>query len=60
MATSSPSAAADQPLVHEFIRRFGRRPTLEELAKYEAFGERTDEPVLTRVRHLVARLMARG
>lgn len=51
---------ADQVLVHQFIRLFGRRPTAEELARYQyartGIGVRQPSNVRVRLAQLVTRL----
>lgn len=59
MIVSYPSSD-DQPLVHQFIRRFGRRPTHDELAAYAASQPLLHEPMRLRIRHRLARVILRG
>ncbi|GAA1971331.1 hypothetical protein GCM10009798_35250 [Nocardioides panacihumi] len=57
MTTSHPSQG-DQPLVHEYIRRFGRRPSAAELEKFRA-SQAPDLAVLAKMRHRLAHLITR-
>jgi hypothetical protein len=59
MTTRYPSSD-DQPLVHQYIRRFGRRPTPEELRSYGASQPPAHEAVRIRLRHRLARVILRG
>lgn len=59
MTADHPLGTSDQPLVHQFIRLFGRRPTPQELEQFQnaraaIAGERP-----LRLRHRAARLITR-
>ncbi|GAB7007570.1 hypothetical protein JCM18899A_50450 [Nocardioides sp. AN3] len=50
----------DQPLVHQFIRRYGRRPTEEELARFEARRAEGTAVVTLGLRRQLARLITKA
>ena len=58
--TTSYQPTSDQPLVHQFIRRYGRRPTPEELAELHAGRAPTTTTVRTTLRHRLARLILKA
>ena len=49
----------DQPVIHQFIRRFGRRPTADELASLRPAQEAGEAPVAVGLRPQLARLIMR-
>ena len=49
----------DQALIHQFIRVVGRRPTPEELGRYEGPRSRVSLPPPRRARRGFARLIVR-
>ena len=49
----------DQALVHQFIRIVGRRPTPEELRRYESARSRRSLRLPSRARRGLARLIVR-
>jgi hypothetical protein len=49
----------DQALIHQFIRVVGRRPTPEELRRYDSARSRVSLPPPRRARRGLARLMVR-
>jgi hypothetical protein len=49
----------DQALIHQFIRVVGRRPTPEELGRYEGPRYRVSLPPPRRARRGLARLIVR-
>jgi hypothetical protein len=49
----------DQALIHQFIRVVGRRPTPEELRRYDSARSRVSLPPPRRGRRGLARLMVR-
>jgi hypothetical protein len=53
------SDSDDQPLVHQFIRRFGYRPTPDELSRYEHARASLAVQIPARVRRRVARIITR-
>lgn len=58
MTTDYP-AHGDQPAVHQFIRRFGRRPSAAELERFQA-TQAPDLAVLAKMRHRLAHLIMRA
>ena len=58
--TASYPTQDDQPLVHQFIRRFGRRPTADELDRFQESQAAVGSAVRAKVRHRLARLIMRA
>lgn len=56
---SSTTPATDQPLVHQYIRLFGRRPTETDLLRYQQAQSRVTGRLPARVRRGVARVITR-
>ena len=59
MTTSYTADGGDQPLVHQFIRVFGHRPTPPELERYVRARESLLAHLPARVRLRTARLITR-
>jgi hypothetical protein len=60
MAQLAPSAPdSDQAMVHQFIRLVGRRPTAEELRRYQQHRSRAALRLPSHLRRSAARLIAR-
>ena len=54
--TTSYQNQGDQPLVHQFIRQFGHRPTAAELERFQA-TQAPDLAVIGKMRQRLARLI---
>ncbi|GAB7005633.1 hypothetical protein JCM18899A_31060 [Nocardioides sp. AN3] len=59
MTTSYTAETGDQPLIHQFIRLFGHRPTPYELERYERARARLSGHLPARIRRNAARLITR-
>lgn len=59
MTQVSSAGPSDQALVHHFIRTFGRRPSAEELARYELGEPRPGMCLGSRARRRAAQAIVR-
>lgn len=59
MTATADEIVADTPLVHQFIRLHGRRPTPDELREYRRSGLLAQMRVRHRMRTRVARIITR-
>jgi hypothetical protein len=59
MTTSYPAGTGDQPLVHQFVRLFGHRPSARELQQYERARAGLAAHLPARIRRNAARMITR-
>ncbi|MCW2833312.1 MAG: hypothetical protein JWN68_1265 [Nocardioides sp.] len=57
--SATPQDCPDQALVHHFIRIFGRRPTPDEVARYQLVRSRIKRCFPARARRGMAQLIVR-